>query len=179
MEETTIYDEKINIPKYFINKISKLGYYTNVNLISASEDSTEAYSSIKELFSTLWVFESFWQNSFRLNWIKKDINTVTQIKNRSFKKGFILSTNELSGLVHLPTSYVKTPQINWVSSRAFEPPSNLPIADPDLTDDIKPETNLTPIWITNFRWTNISFGIWPDDRRRHFYIICQIRVCNR
>jgi hypothetical protein len=48
-------------------------------------------------------------------------------------------------LVHLPTSYVKTPQINWVTARNFEPPSNLPIVDPDLTDDITPETDLTPI----------------------------------
>jgi hypothetical protein len=62
-----------------------------------------------------------------------------------------LSTNELSGLVHLPTSYVKTPQINWVAARAFEPPSNLPIIDPDLTDDIDPETINTPLGITNFR----------------------------
>ncbi|MDP3381181.1 MAG: hypothetical protein Q8S84_06875 [bacterium] len=44
----------------------------------------------------------------------------------------LLTTNELSGLVHLPTSYVKTPQINWVIARAFEPPSNLPIIDSDL-----------------------------------------------
>ena len=83
----------------------------------------------------------------------------------------ILTTNELSWLVHLPTSYVKTPQINWVSARAFEPPSNLPIVDPDLTDDINPETELTPIWKTNFRWTNMSYWIWPNDRRRHLYIL--------
>jgi len=38
-----------------------------------------------------------------------------------------------------------------VSSRAFEPPSNLPIIDPDLEDDITPNTSLTPIGKTNFR----------------------------
>jgi len=69
----------------------------------------------------------------------------------------IFNIKELAGLVHLPTSYVKTPAINWVSSRAFEPPSNLPIIDPDLTDDISPETHLTPIGKTNFRGTNMSF----------------------
>ena len=72
-------------------------------------------------------------------------------------ESLILSSAELSGLVHLPTSYVKTPQINWVAARAFEPPSNLPIIDPDLTDGVTPETNLTPMGITNFRGTNISF----------------------
>lgn len=73
------------------------------------------------------------------------------MKQRSIRNGFILNVAELAGLVHLPTNYVKTPQINWVSSRAFEPPSNLPIVDPDLSDDITPETQLTPIGKTNFR----------------------------
>lgn len=61
--------------------------------------------------------------------------------------------------MHLPTTYVKTPSINWVSSRAFEPPSNLPILDEDLTDDITPESELTPIGKTNFRGTDMSFGM--------------------
>jgi hypothetical protein len=38
-----------------------------------------------------------------------------------------LNTKELSGLVHLPTTYVKTPMISWVSSRNFEPPADLPL----------------------------------------------------
>lgn len=71
----------------------------------------------------------------------------------------ILSSSELSGLVHLPTNYVKTPYINWVSSRAFEPPSNLPIIDPNLEDDIIPTSPLTPIGKTNFRGTDMSFGM--------------------
>jgi len=66
---------------------------------------------------------------------------------------------------------VTTPYINWVTSRAFEPPTNLPIIDPDLTDAIHPQSALTPIGKTNFRGTDISFGISSDDRRRHMYII--------
>ena len=96
---------------------------------------------------------------------------VIACKKRSSESKMILSSAELSGLVHLPTSYVTTPFINWVSARAFEPPSNLPIIDPDLSDDITPQTNLTPIGKTNFRGTDMSFGMGPDDRRRHMYII--------
>jgi hypothetical protein len=80
-----------------------------------------------------------------LNGISSREDDVLKAKNREISDKNILSTKELSGLVHLPTSYVKTPQINWVSSRAFEPPSNLPIIDPDLRDNITPETELTPI----------------------------------
>jgi hypothetical protein len=64
-----------------------------------------------------------------------------------------LNTDELSGLVHLPTNYVKTPQINWVDAKSFEPPTNLQI----LPEDPKQENDLTPIGSTTFRKTNLHF----------------------
>jgi len=157
---------------FYKNKIIKWWYNTSIHLIHAWEDPVEAKSSIREIYSTLHVFANFGWNSFAFKGISQEPETIECIKKRAIcSTGNILSTNELSWLVHLPTSYVKTPQINWVSARAFEPPSNLPIIDPDLTDDIVPETNLTPLGKTNFRGTNMSFGMWPSDRRRHVYII--------
>lgn len=155
----------------FKNKLSLSWYSTSINVIHAWEDPVEARSAIREIYSTLGIFSFFWWNSFNLDWIYTDFETIDSVKSRKINSNIILSTNELSWLVHLPTSYVKTPQINWVSARSFEPPSNLPIVDPDLTDNITPETDLTPIWKTNFRWTNISFWIWPNDRRRHMYVL--------
>jgi hypothetical protein len=168
-EETSWEDKQI--PEYFKKKLELSGYLTSINVIHAGEDSIEASWSIREIYSTLSIFSNFWLNSLKLSWITNDDEEIIRIKKREVMWNMILSTNELSWLVHLPTSYVKTPQINWVSARAFEPPSNLPIVDPDLTDNIEPETNLTPIWKTNFRWTNMSFGIWPNDRRRHIYVL--------
>ncbi len=160
------------ISKNFMEKIKKLGFTTSINIISASEDPISSKWIIKEIYSTLWVFSWPSQNSFVLKSMTNDVSLISSIKRRDiWKNKFILNTSELSWLVHLPTSYVKTPWINWVSSRNFEPPSNLPIVDPDLTDWITPETDLTPVWKTNFRWTNISFGMGPNDRRRHVYII--------
>ena len=170
-DESLVMEDNIKMPQYFLNKIRKFWYKTDINLIHAWEDRVEAISSIKEIFSTLWIFSNFWLNSFGFRWIFRDEEIIQNVKNRNIKDFIILTTNELSWLVHLPTTYVKTPQINWISARAFEPPSNLPIIDPDLTDDIIPETDLTPIWKTNFRGTDMSFWIWPDDRRRHMYII--------
>lgn len=171
-EETTLDGKSISIPKNFINKLSLSWYKTSINLIHAWEDPVEARWSIKEIISTLWIYSSYWQNSLVFAGFSNNEETINEIKKRIiWKQNFVLSTNELSWLVHLPTTYVKTPQINWVSARNFEPPSDLPIIDPDLTDDIVPETNLTPLWKTNFRWTDMSFGIWPDDRRRHIYVI--------
>lgn len=105
------------------------------------------------------MYSLFAQNGLSLESITKNKEDIIAAKSRKSKKNMIFSTMELSGFVHLPTNYVKTPYINWVSSRAFEPPSNLPIIDPDLTDDVLPETQLTPIGKTNFRGTDMSFGI--------------------
>lgn len=170
--QTWAVDEKnVEIPKWIFNKISLNGYETSVVIAHAGEDPVEARSAIKEIYSTLAIFSNFGQNSFQFKTMSSDPKIIDSFKNRQLDRSIILSTNELSWLVHFPTNYVKTPQINWVAARAFEPPSNLPIIDPDLTDDIDPETYLTPLGKTNFRWTNMSFGMWPNDRRRHVYII--------
>ncbi len=171
-EVADLNDKDVSIPRFMKNKVSLEWYSTSINIIHAWEDLVEAKWSIKEIYSTLHVFSNFWLNSFKLDKIiENNDEEIIKVKNREVSWNMILTTNELSWLVHLPTSYVKTPQINWVSARNFEPPSNLPIVDPDLTDDIEPETDLTPIWKTNFRWTDMSFGIWPNDRRRHMYIL--------
>jgi len=164
-------EKAAKIPAYFLNKIAKAGYKTSINIIHAGEDAVEARGSIKEIISTLWIYAGFSSNSFISKGISRDSWLIAKIKDRRVDDGFILNVSELAGLVHLPTNYVKTPQINWVTSRAFEPPSNLPIVDPDLTDNIVPETDLTPIGKTNFRGTDMTFGIGPDDRARHLYVI--------
>ncbi len=142
-------------------------YWVNINLISAWEDAVQTKMNLKEIISTLWVFSFPWNNWFKIKEISSSIEKIEKIKSRICSDSMILSTQELSGLVHLPTSYVKTPAINRVLSRSFEPPANLPIVE-DL-DDL--ESDLTPIWVTNFRWFNQKFGIGPSDRRRHMYVI--------
>ncbi len=63
----------------------------------------------------------------------------------------------------MPTIYVQTPGINWVVTKKFEPPANLPMIDAN------PEC--TPLGVTNFRGSDVPFGVMPNDRRRHIYII--------
>jgi len=147
------------------NKLNNYWYWVSINLITASEDSIQNKFNLKEIISTLWVYSFPGQNWFKLHSITSDKNEIYNIKKRTFRDDFILSTQELSWLVHMPTSYVTTPQINWVLSRSFEPPADLPLMKKDSSNI------LTPIWVTNFRWERIPFWIWPNDRRRHMYII--------
>ena len=150
-------------PDYFSSKLMWLWYWVDINVIFAWEDHLEWKMNIKEIVSTLWVFSYFWVNGFRLKSINNENNNILRVKNRSCNDSMILNTTELSWLVHLPTNYVKTPSVNWVVSRNFEPPSDLPILDSWKA--------LTPIWKTNFRWDSIWFGMWSNDRRRHVYVI--------
>lgn len=59
--------------------------------------------------------------------IKKYPNTTySQIRKKLGHATQILNVTELAGLIHLPTLYVKTPGVHWVTTRKFEPPHNLP-----------------------------------------------------
>jgi hypothetical protein len=59
-------EEQTEFPEAFLNKISKPGYKTTMNIIHAGEDAVEAKSAIREIASTLHIFSNFGQNSFKL-----------------------------------------------------------------------------------------------------------------
>lgn len=152
-------------------KLSRLGYGVDIHILCASQDNTLNKLNIKEIFSPLGVYSFFNQNSFLLQEITQDTTQIIKQKQRVCQDSFILSTQELSGLVHFPTTYVQTPNINWVLSRNFEPPVNLPILWERLMKESWEVDELTPIGKTNFRWEKLSFWIGGNDRRRHMYII--------
>lgn len=159
------------LPNYILSKIRSPGFTTDITIWVASNDPTERKMAIKEIVSTLWIYDNFWQNGLKMWYIWKKSETIQNLKNRKVDSTIILNSTELAGLVHFPTNYVKTPYIHWVKAKNFEPPTNLPIIDDDLTDDHIPESELTPIGKTNFRGTDMSFWIGPSDRRRHIYIV--------
>jgi hypothetical protein len=169
--ETSKDKEEIEIKPSFLSKISHPGYKVSINIIHAGEKPMEGRMAIKEIFSTLSIYTNFWNNSFRLTGITNEETKVRNVIKRRGDEKMILNSSELAWLVHLPTSYVKTHSINWISSKAFEPPTSLPIIDPDLKDNTNPQSFLTPLGKTNFRGTDMSFWIAHDDRRRHIYII--------
>lgn len=147
------------------NKLTLAWYEVWINILCASNDEVLNNLNVKEISQTFWIYSNFWFNSFKLDNISNNLDDVLKIKQREIFKNIILSTKELSQIVHLPTTYVQTPGVSWILSRSFEPPLNLQVFDEKTIND------LTPIWKTNFRQENINFWIWASDRRRHMYII--------
>ncbi len=142
-------------------KIAGFGYQVGVSIASYAKNETLAKSLLKEAGTALSIFSRSGGNGFRIASMKQQ--EPSHFLTLSGKRPIILTAAELAGFVHMPTLYVKTPGINWVTTKKFEPPHNIPMVSAD------PEA--TPLWLTNFRGTDIDFWILPSDRRRHIYVI--------
>ncbi len=112
------------------------------------------------------------QSSFRqfalphLNGFKEHGVQVAQEFPTGFKiTPYLLSVEEIASLWHPPSLLVRTPNIDWVTSKKLQPPVDLPIAE---TEDAN---SLTMLGEAVFRGRRTQFGIKPDDRRRHMYVI--------
>ena len=143
-------------------KLSGFWFAVGINAWIETNSEIEAKVWIKEIAVALNFFSIPNQNWIVLKSIKEDIdNVLVQRKNT---KNIILNSAELAWIVHLPTLYVQTPGIKWITTKTLEPPNNVPILDKD-------DKNISPIWRTNFRWEKLDFGITVSDRKRHIYII--------
>lgn len=136
-------------------KFDTFGYATRIVMGATGNGTTR----VRELASSLTIFASSSGTRFKTGRPQKKQYRETLRGYSPYQS--ILSATELAGIVHLPTLYVKTPGVNWVTTRKFEPPHNLPSV----------EAPNTPIGISNFRGSTEGFGIQPIDRARHIYII--------
>lgn len=141
------------------SKTESYGYGVNIFLMKNLKDPIQDDRIIKEFAGSMNIFANPQGNHF----VSKHPKTIQyqKIPRKIGQGSCILNTTELAGIIHLPTLYVKTPGINWVMSRKFEVPHNLPsVVSPN-----------TPIWVANFRGNTEWFGIKPADRARHVYVI--------
>ena len=140
-------------------KDAQYGYSVRVLLIKEKKDEHRDKIFLRELSSAMNIFAEPNGNRFAISPVKSVSHD--ELRSKDPKKTDIFNIVELAGLVHFPTVYVRTPGVNWVMTRKFEPPHNLP----------HPEKPNTPIGLSNFRGSNEGFGIQPIDRARHVYII--------
>lgn len=152
--------EKEDANKELEEKLKGFGYKVGVHIASYSKNEVTAKAMLKQAGTSLNIFSRPNGNGFK---VKKIAKKETSFKLLTGKCPMVLNAAELAGFVHMPTIYVKTPGINWVTTKKFEPPHNIPT--------LEGHDDATPVGFTNFRGTDTSFGILPSDRRRHVYII--------
>lgn len=154
------HEPKKEIDTVIIKKTAWFWFNCSINIWVESENEATAKVGIKEMVTALNFFSIAWQNSIILDKIWVNDSYLQKRKN---EKNMIFNSSELAGLVHLPTLYVQTPWIKWITTKILEPPQNLPI--------LEHHKDASPIGITNFRWEKLNFWILPIDRSRHVYII--------
>lgn len=140
-------------------KLHKSLFATTIRIAASADTKSELLaSSVSALFKTL--------DNLNLNTIKiwkrsSKPRAVDAFRQRiPLPKSFLLGSDELATIYHLPTQASGIAQVSVAKSKTAEPPINLPT---------KPA--VIPFATTNFRGVSTEFGIKREDRRKHLYII--------
>lgn len=149
-------------------KSRKLGYRVKIRMAYLGSDKQNARLRMQAMVGTFKQFNSTNLNGFRIKNPSYDPIKLAEYRARYFiDRGFIFNIEELASLYHLPHTTVETPNIVWAQAKTAEPPANLPVTGGQFIEGV------SPFGITNFRGSQIQFGIKRGDRGRHMYIIGQ------
>ncbi|MBI4093001.1 MAG: type IV secretory system conjugative DNA transfer family protein [Candidatus Kerfeldbacteria bacterium] len=142
-------------------KASKPGFDVNLRIIASAPDQARTRMILLNLTNAFSQFRS--QESGNGLVRKHLLRRAAFIRDfifRSFSEHnrFILNSEELTSLWHLPLPMTETPNILWLQARKAPAPVNMPIDGLTLGKNI-------------FRGRQTLVRIRADDRRRHVYII--------
>ena len=143
-------------------KLSKIGFFFFLRLLSFSETVEKADMNMRSLVASFKQFSIADLNGFVAKHLADYKEGSEMYRTREFNthRAYVLTTDELASIFHLPSGSVETPSINWVTSKKAEPPANLPITDCNYIGE------------TLFRNQKVKFGLKDtDDRLRHMYLI--------
>lgn len=142
--ETTLEAAKDKIGRHLLEATIRID-------VATPPDSKEiAERVIRELVGAFGAFSSPRLASFR--------------RCRRSRRPFLLSTEELATLWHLPTCNARAPRMDVTEYRRLEPPRGLPTRRED-------GEQFTELGETNHREQRQVFGLKLDDRRRHLFVV--------
>jgi len=150
-----------------MDKVLKLMFEVNIRVVYVPKvfNERKANAKINEIAGSFSQFNFPTLNGFELSETVDGAEAIDRYVHRELDYGFVMNTEELATVYHLPSMTVKTPNISWVRSKKLEPPVDLP------TKNNCKDTGFTLLGRTNFRGHRVEFGIRDPDRRRHIYII--------
>lgn len=146
------------IVKRLEEKASRPGFSMNVRVVTSSKLSGNARIHMRNILSSFLQFNMPPFNGFKV----KKVHKADSLKDFIFRifrdTGGIVNTEELASLWHLPTPFIETPNVRWLTSKKAPAPVNVPREGVLLGRNIYRNLE-TPIYIDR------------EDRRRHMYII--------
>jgi hypothetical protein len=147
-------------------KAQKIAFEVNIRALYIGDNEPSANQRLQALVGGFKQFNTTNLNGFSATKIIQNPDMLIDYQARLFgNKGYILNTEEIASLYHLPHTNVETPNIAWVNTKVGEPPTNLPTLDNTSKEGI------SLFGITTFRQGNVKFGIKREDRKRHLYVV--------
>lgn len=171
-----------------VDKLNRLLFCVNVrvSVIAPATHKLEAEQKLQEISGSFRQFTLPHSNGFHAG----PHTLMSRLPTGFTMRPYVLSVEELATLWHVPNILVKTPNFDWVMSRKLEPPVDLPVvaevegrlagSDKRLVEKEKQAASRLPLTADQeltvlgeavFRGHRTQFGIRPDDRRRHVYVI--------
>lgn len=145
-------------------KASKAGVDVNIRLVVSAPTPERAEAALAELFSAFSQFSIYqFGNAFGRAIPPSKVRLVRRFIYRTFeeKYKFVLNTEEMASLWHLPLTTTETPNIHWMAARRGAAPVEVPGDAPDH------------LFLGNnfYRGKKTPIYIKKGDRQRHMYLI--------
>ena len=130
----------------------------HVTVAAPLEDAARAKQLLRQMTGAFGQFTIPRMATFHVSRVRR-----SDPRGRRSAGGFLLSSEELATLWHPATATVRAPAMQVTESRELEPPVTLPL--------VRNEPAIAQIGRIAFRGRQDTFGIQPEDRRRHLAII--------
>ncbi|MFA5155194.1 MAG: TraM recognition domain-containing protein [Patescibacteria group bacterium] len=149
------------IVKAIEEKNLKAGLDVNIRVIACAKTKEQANVYLENVGSAFMEYNNFsYGNVFSRPRKNNSEQVVKDFIYRYFRAstGFLLNSEELASLFHLPLSSTETPNINWLTAKIAPAPATLPQEGISLGENV-------------YRGVKKEIRMKRDDRRRHTYII--------
>lgn len=144
------------------NKLTRSGFDSFIRIVSFSNNPIDVEQNYRSCLATFSQFSRTNLNSFVEIKESDSKKLIQDFQNRTLdlSNSYVLNTEELASIYHLPSSSVDIPNIDWAPIRQNEIPDDLPRKD------------CVYIGKASYRNRTIEFGIKEGtDRLRHMYMI--------
>jgi len=161
MKPSSLSPMEQEVVKSLEQKSSKTGLEINVRIIVSADTQRKADDYLDDIADSFAQYTGHeYLNGFRLQKKKNASSLMRDFIYRSFNESqkFVLNSEELVSLFHIPLPDLETPNVQWAVSKTLPLPADAPTEGTVIAKNI-------------FRGEEKEVRIKKADRRRHFYVI--------
>jgi len=148
-----------------LNKFKKLYFKAKITVCCLGKKSEIVRGRLSQLTNYFDLFDNDPLNRFEIRKIITGKAALNLYVERELTKGFLLNTEEVASLFHLPGKNAPIANVLRVMSKKAESPEGLP------KGEFLQDPSISAFALTNFRNQFVPFGIKRADRDRHMYLL--------